>query len=108
MKKGNDIVLSGLEAMAWAREVSKLPGGHFNMAFFPCSLRKMEASAQLQTEDGCTWRPQMPDERTFVHGDNLLLFNDGQGRPRQCYRILVRYMAFPNDGYKMHKIDWLK
>ena len=108
MNEEENITLSGLEALSWAREISKLPGGHFNIAFFPCSLRKATASTRLQVEENCTWRTQMPDEKTFVAGDNLFLFNDGHGQPRQCYRILVRYMAFPNDGYKMHKIDWLK
>ena len=50
----------------------------------------------------------MPDEKVLVAGDNLFLYTDKDGQPRQCYRILIRFMAFPNDGYKMHKIDWLK
>ena len=108
MNEADDIVLSGIEALNWAREVSKLPDAHFNMAFFPCSLRKNQASATLKTEEGCTWRTQMPDEKVFVAGDNLFLYTDKDGQPRQCYRILIRFMAFPNDGYKMHKIDWLK
>jgi hypothetical protein len=24
-----------------------------------------------------------------------------------CYRILIRFMGFPQDGYKLHKINWL-
>jgi hypothetical protein len=24
-----------------------------------------------------------------------------------CYRILIRYMGFPQDGFKLHKINWL-
>jgi hypothetical protein len=49
----------------------------------------------------------MPNEKIQIDSDNLFLFTDGKGQPRMCYRYLIRFMAFPNDGYKMHKINWL-
>jgi hypothetical protein len=42
-----------------------------------------------------------------VASENYLLFTDSEGRPRACYRILIRYIGFPHDGYKLHKIEWL-
>ena len=52
--------ISGPIAMQWAKEISKLPDGHFTVAFFPCSRNRGMASDKL-----------------------------------------------PNDGYKLHKINWL-
>ena len=34
-------------------------------------------------------------------------YTDEDGNPKMCYRILIRYMGFPQDGFKLHKIDWL-
>ena len=49
----------------------------------------------------------MPEERFSIDSDNLFLFTDNNGEPKMCYRILIRYMGFPQDGFKLHKIDWL-
>lgn len=100
-------VMKGIDAMRWAREISKLPDGCFTIAFFPCSTRRRTARARLTVKEGCKWRTQLPHERFSVDGDNLFLFTDGNGEPRMCYTILIRYMGFPQDGYRLHKIDWL-
>lgn len=99
--------MKGIDAMRWAREISKLPDGHFTLAFFPCSRVKQTASTHLEIKEGCRWRTQLPDECFSIDGDNFFLFTDGNGEPKMCYRILIRYMGFPNDGYELHKIDWL-
>lgn len=103
----NSTTISGPIAMQWAKEISKLPDGHFTVAFFPCSRNRGIASDKLTVKEGCKWRTQLPQEKFSVDGENLFLFNDGNGEPRICYKILIRYMAFPNDGYKLHKINWL-
>ena len=100
-------VMTGIEAMQWAREISKLPQGCFTLAFFPYSRQKGEASAKLKVVTGCKWRTQLPKERFNIDAENLLLYIDGEGNYKMCYRILIRYMGFPQDGYKLHKIDWL-
>lgn len=99
--------LDGLTAMQWARELSKLPDGDFTLCFFPYSRQRGTAGDRLTVKEHCKWRSQMPGERISVDPDNLLLFTDGQGEPRQCWRILIRYMAFSQDGYKLHRINWL-
>ena len=71
------IEMDGISAMQWAREISKLPQGCFTLCFFPYSRSQGMAG------------------------------EDGDGEPRMCYRILIRYMGFPQDGYKLHKINWL-
>ena len=80
----HNVTMSGAQAMQWAREISKLPDGCFTIAFYPCSL-----------------------QRFSVDSDNFFLFTDKDGEPRMCYTILIRYMGFPQDGFKLHKIDWL-
>lgn len=99
--------MTGPHAMQWAREISKLPEGHFTIAFFPYSRQKGEASNKLSIREGCKFRTQLPQERFSIGGDNLFLFTDADGEPKMCYRILIRYMGFPQDNYKLHKIDWL-
>lgn len=99
--------MRGIDALQWAREISKLPEGYFTLCFFPYSRSRGEAGASLVVKERCKWRTQLPDERFTVSAENYLLFSDSEGNPKMCYRILVRYMAFPNDGYKLHKINWL-
>ncbi len=103
----DDVTLDGITAMRWAKELSKLPNGDFTVMFFPYSRLRNKAIPKLEIKEHCKWRTQLPKERFSVDGENLLLFNDEHGEPKMCYKILIRYMAFPNDGYKLHKIDWL-
>ena len=99
--------MCGIDALQWAREISKLPEGHFTLCFFPYSRSRGEAGARLVVKERCKWRTQLPDERCAAAAENYLLFTDADGNPKMCYCILVRYMAFPNDGYKLHKTNWL-
>ena len=93
--------------MQWARELSKLPEGRFSIAFFPYSRARGKASARLATRKGCKARAQLPEDRFSIDSDNLFLFKDEHGEPKTCYRILIRYMGFPQDGFKLHKVNWL-
>lgn len=102
----NQMTLTGTQAMQWAREISKLPDGCFTIAFYPCSVTKGQADTSLVTKRGCKWRTQLPAERFSMDSDNLFLFTDEHGDPKMCYSILVRYIGFPNDGFKLHKINW--
>ena len=104
---GMETTMTGIVALQWAKEISKLPNGCFTIAFFPYSRQKGEASGKLAVKEGCTFRTQLPEERFSIDSENFFLFNDGNGNPKMCYRILIRYMGFPQDGYKLHKIDWL-
>lgn len=101
------LIIPGPVAMQNAREWSRLPDGCFTLAFYSYSRRTGRASAKLTVKEGCRWRTQLPHERFSVDSDNLLLFTDGAGQPRMCWRILVRYIGFPQDGFQLHKVDWL-
>lgn len=102
-----EIEMTGINAMQWAKEISKLPDGYFTIAFFPYSRQKNCASSKMEIKEQCKYRSQLPHERFAVDSDNYFLFTDANGNPKMCYRILIRYMGFPQDGYKLHKIKWL-
>ena len=99
--------IDGMHAMQWAREISKLPDGCFTISFFPYSRTTNTAIAKMKTMEGCKYRKQLPYERFSIGSDNLFLFSDAKGNPKMCYCILIRYMGFPQDGFKLHKVKWL-
>jgi len=89
-----------------AREISKLPDGCFTIAFFPYSRATGTAVSKLRVIEGCKVRAQLPEDRFSVDSENLFLFEDAAGRPKSCYKILIRHMSFPHDGFTLHKIVW--
>lgn len=95
-----------IDALRWAKEISKLPNGCFTIAFYPYS-RQRGTAGDLVVKEGCKFRSQLPEERFTIDSDNFFLFEDAEGNPKTCYRILIRFMGFPQDGYKLHKINWL-
>lgn len=99
--------MKGIDAMQWAREISKVPEGCFTIAFFPYSRQKNMASNKMEVKKNCKYRTQLPNERFSVDSENYFLFTDEDGNPKMCYRILIRYMGFPQDGFILHKIKWL-
>lgn len=98
--------IKGIDAIRLAEEVSKLPDGTFNIAFFPCNLSTNEVSAQLRTIKGCKTRKQLPQEKWTADGDAYFLFQDADGMPKTSHRILTRFIAFPPE-FKLRKINWL-
>lgn len=99
--------MNGTDALQWAREISKLPNGHFTLCFYPYSRSKGMAGDGLVVKERCKYRTQLPQDCFAVDPENYFLFTDSDGEPKMCYRILIRYMGFPQDGYKLHKIIWL-
>lgn len=99
--------ITGIQAIRWAKELSKLPEATFTIAFFPYSKQRGEASDKLVTKTGCRFRTQLPHERFSIESENFFLFTDSTGEPKMCYRILIRYIGFPIDNFKLHKVDWL-
>lgn len=99
--------LDGIHALKLAREISKLPDGYFTIAFFPYSRATGKASGKMVVKEKCKFRSQLPQERFSIDGDNFFLFSDENNNPKTCYRILIRFMGFPHDDYKLHKINWL-
>lgn len=102
-----NIELDGIHGLELAREISKLSDGCFTIAFFPYSKATGQGSGKMVVKEQCKFRSQLPQDRFAVDGDNFFLFTDENGDPKTCYRILIRYMGFPHDNFKLHKINWL-
>ena len=98
--------IKGIDAIRLAQEVSKVPDGTFNIAFFPCNLATDKASDQLRTITGCKTRKQLPQDKWEADGDAYFLFQDADGNPKTSHRILTRFIAFP-PNFKLRKIEWL-
>ena len=98
--------IDGIDAIKLANEISNIPDGCFIISFFKCNLTKLQASAELETRKGCKIRSQLPQDKFRYDGDNYFLFNDNENNPKSCYRILLRYIAFPPD-FKPLKVNWL-
>ena len=105
MAESDDI--NGVDALRLAKEISKLPDGCFTIAFFSYNKTKGRANGKMIVKEKCKHRAQLPQERFQVDSDNFFLFSDEKGEPKACYRILIRYMGFPHDNFKLHKINWL-
>ncbi len=93
------------EAIRMMEDVSKMPDGFFNIAFYKYSRATCKADSNLHTKKGCRVRLQLPHEKWSIDGDNFLLFTDGDGKPKQCHKILIRFVAFSTDGYTLRKIE---
>lgn len=98
--------MDGIKALTLASEISKLPDGYFTLVFFTYSRTKQN-EVKLRTIKGCKIRKQLPQDVFDIDSDNYFLFTDGDGNPRTCYRILIRFIAFPHDGYTLRKVEWL-
>ena len=107
IKIENAGTLSGMNALRFASEISKVEGLHFHIAFYTYSRSKGTASGRLSVKTNCKARTQLPEDRFDIDSENFFLFVDEKGKHQTCYRYLIRYMAFPQDNYKMHKINWL-
>jgi hypothetical protein len=100
--------INGHEAIRKMEAISKLPGGSFNISFYPCNLTKCEASAELKTYTGCRFRIPLPHDKWVIDGDHYFLFEDSTGNPKTCYKVLIRFVAFSSDNFKPLKVVWTK
>ena len=99
--------IKGTDALSLANEITKL-GGCFTIAFYPYNSTKGRASSTLRTIEGCKFRTQLPQDKFSRDSENFFLFEDADGNPKTCYRILIRFISFPKDNGKLRKVEWLK
>lgn len=97
--------MSGYDALCRAEAVTAL-GGTFDMAFYPYSRARGEASAELQVCRGCRIRLQLPHEKWNVDGANYFLFDNAAGEHRMCWRVLIRWISFSDEDNKLYKLIW--
>lgn len=98
--------IHGIDAIRKAQEISKVPDGRFTLAFFQYNRTKGKASDKLRVIENCKTRTQLPKEKWGVDSDNYFLFQDEKGEPKTCYRVLVRFMGFPDNGFELRKVNW--
>ena len=98
--------IRGIDAIAKAEIVSKM-GGTFSIVFFPFSRKKQsKEEIILKTYSGCSCRKPLPKDRFDIDGKHFFLFQDSDGKPKTCYRNLIRYIGFPDDNYTLKKVIW--
>ncbi len=95
-----------MDAISLAKEISKLPDGRFTIVFFPYSAATGKASVTPRVVERCKARTQLPKDKFFRDSDNYFLFEDEDGNPKTCYCILIRFIGFSNDNYKLRKVNW--
>ncbi len=99
--------IKGVQALRLASEVSKLQDGYFDIAFYPYNSTKGVAVAKLKVIKGCKVRKQLPTDRFARSSENFFLFTDADGKPKMCYKYLIRYISFPQDEGKLRKVIWI-
>lgn len=98
--------MKGVAALKTAETVTKT-GGTFTIVFFPYSRAKRpNGPVNLKKFEGCTMRKPLPHEKFDIDGKHFFLFNDAEGKPKACYRALIRFMAFSTLDNKLKKITW--
>lgn len=98
--------IRGIDAVAMAEYVSRM-GGEFTISFFPFSRQKKpEGKVELKTFEHCTCRKPLPHDKFDIDGKHFFLFLNESDEPKACYRVLIRYIAFSNDGYKLKRVIW--
>lgn len=90
--------MKAIDAFRIAKEFSQIPELTFTIAFYSYSRAKGKASNQLTIKEGCRWRKQLPSDKFNIDSENFFLYTDKDGNPRSCYKILVRFMIFPQSN----------
>lgn len=98
--------IEGNKALSLASEISKLPDGMFTIAFFKYNAKKDQASDDLRIIENCKTRKQLPDEVFHRDSENYFLFQDEDGNPKTAYRILIRFIGFSHQNFKLRKVNW--
>jgi len=98
--------IKGTVALQRAELLSK-EGGTFCLGFFPYSRKKEGAkSVRMRTCRDCTMRLPLPHDKFDIDGKHYFLFNTGEGEPRSCYRVLIRYIGFSDEDNKLYRVTW--
>lgn len=98
--------IDGATALRRAEAVSKT-GGSFHLYFFPYSRKKQNPdTVRLKAVENCICRLPLPHDRFDIDGKHFFLFSDPDGKPKACYRVLIRFIAFSDDNFKLKKVIW--
>lgn len=102
----NDIdYIRGDDAIAMAEMITR-EGGTFSLSFYSYSRSKGKVDTTLTTYHGCRCRKPLPRDKWSVDSKNYFLFDTANGEPKMCYKVLIRFIGFENENYKLKKIKW--
>ena len=51
-------------------------------------------------------RLPLPHDKFDIDGKHYFLFSTEDGKPRCCYRVLIRYIGFSDEGNKLKRVTW--
>ena len=51
-------------------------------------------------------RLPLPQEKWELKGKHYFLFLTSDGKPRSCYRALIRCIGFSNEDNKLYRVIW--
>ena len=60
----------------------------------------------MKVMSGCTCRTPLPHDRFDIDGKHFFLFLDKDQKPKTCYRVLIRYIGFSDEDFKLKKVVW--
>lgn len=96
--------ITGYDARRAMEDIGKI-GGDFTICFYKYSRTRRTASTKLEILKNCRTRAQLSNERFSIDGANLFLF-ESRGEPKMCYKLLIRFVGFSFDDYKLKKVNW--
>jgi hypothetical protein len=97
--------ISGTEAIHRMRMLKLVHGTYFSMIFYTCNLKE-KTGGELRKVERCRLRAGLKEDEFKIDSDHYLPYEDlDTEKPRQCFKKLIRYVAFPPD-YEMLKVKW--
>lgn len=97
--------ITGTEAFERIRNLKRLPGATFSIVFITCDLTRNEFGQMRMYED-CRLRTAQRHEGLRTNADHYLFFEQTtSGEPRQCFKKLIRKIAFP-PAYEWLTVKW--
>jgi hypothetical protein len=105
METNEQKTITGTEALRRARLISKTKDAHFLLVHLTCNLKE-GTGGEMRVVRRCRLRPSLRAGVTKIDPDHYLPYTDCDlDEPRECFKKLVRLVAFPPD-YETLKVDW--
>ena len=51
-------------------------------------------------------RLPLPHDKFDIDGKHFFLFTTDDDKPRACYRVLIRYIGFSDENFKLYRVLW--
>ena len=93
------------EAIRRARNLKYIPNACFTLYHLTCNWAKKSTNGMSKTER-CRVRKALAEDTFTLDGDMYFTYEDTEtGQAKQCFKCLMRYIAFPPD-YELLKIKY--